>query len=117
MSQSALQINNFTVETVSTNTQMQSFTGYITNASGLITFTLPPTPNKGDIIRVMGLSSGGWSIVQNTNQYIIFGDTNTTVSSGSLSSTKTGDCVLFMNVDSGGLVFMVLSSIGNLTVA
>jgi len=104
------------VNQTSASATLAANTGYICNDSTtLITFTLPTTIAQGSIIEIGGFASGGWTISQTTGQQIYFGDiTTTSGSGGSLSSTKTGDCVRLLCV-TANTTFLVLSSVGNLT--
>ena len=45
--------------------------GYVLTNSQLVTLTLPPNLNVGDILRISGVGAGGWKIAQNANQSII----------------------------------------------
>ena len=55
---------------------------YVNDASGLVTLTLPAVSSFGDVIYIMGHSSGGWRIAQTTGQQIVVGDASTTIGSG-----------------------------------
>lgn len=92
-------------------------TGYITNnGASLITYTLPVTAAEGSIISVAGLSSGGWKIAQNASQLIHFGNqTTTTGTGGSLASTNAFDQIELLCVIAN-TTYVVLSSVGNITV-
>ena len=90
--------------------------GYSANNVGLVTLTLPATAIFGSVISVSGQGAGGWLIAQNAGQTIHFGSTNTTPGiTGSLASTNRYDNVSLLcsvaNTD-----FVVLDSVGNLTV-
>jgi len=63
------------VDVASTATQAQPNTGYIAHSSSNVVVTLPLTPAIGDITRVSGLGSGGWTIAQNPGQLILVGVT------------------------------------------
>lgn len=103
-------------EVVTLDTAMSSDIGYIPNAGGLITFTLPPTSSVGDMFRIAGFGAGGWEIAQNAAQTIHFGNQNsTTGAGGSLASTNSGDSVELVCVVAD-TDFVVISSIGNITV-
>lgn len=45
--------------------------GYVTTDTRLVTITLPPAPNFGDVIRISGAGPGGWRIAQNPGQSIL----------------------------------------------
>lgn len=66
----------------------------INNGASLVTLTLPATAAVGDTYFIVGGSSGGWTVAQNSGQAIkIMGSTTTTGATGSLSSTGQYDCV------------------------
>lgn len=89
--------------------------GYLSNRAGLITYTLPATANVGDMFRVSLINSAGsWTIIENAGQSIKFGSSDTTVTTGSLSSTANGDAIEIV-CTIANTNFMVLSSIGNIT--
>lgn len=90
--------------------------GYITNAAGLVTLTLPGTAAIGDKLHITGKGVGGWLIAQNAGQTIYFGVGSTTTGvGGSVSSTQTRDSIELVCVTANN-DFNVLSSIGNITV-
>jgi hypothetical protein len=80
---------------VSGTTQtMASNNGYINNNAALTTFTLPTTSAIGDVIKIIGNGSGGWTIAQNAGQAIRQGSVASTVGAGgSVSSTNQFDCI------------------------
>jgi hypothetical protein len=71
-----------------TNVQMASNNGYIANNSSLVTLKLPLISNVGDVIRIVGKGSGGWTVTYSTGQYIVYGSITCTTTTGSLSSTN-----------------------------
>lgn len=46
-------------------------TGYLVTNSQLVTVTLPPSANPGDIVRISGGGASGWRVAQNAGQSII----------------------------------------------
>jgi hypothetical protein len=82
-------------------------TGYLADGGGLITLTLPAGASLGNMIRVAGLGSGGWSIATG-GQTIVCGVTS---SSTGVSSTNQYDCIELVYVSGSKLV--ALSTIGN----
>ncbi len=83
---------NFVNQTTSSVTMVANTTYFINNGASLVTLTLPATFAVGDVFRVIGFSSGGWKIAQNSSQLIQFGNrTTTTGSSGFLASTAQSD--------------------------
>ncbi len=75
---------------------MISNNAYVANdVSSLVTLTLPVTSAFGDVIYILGQSSGGWTIAQNAGQNIIIGTgASTTGAGGSLSSTHANDSIM-----------------------
>lgn len=72
---------------------MTSNNGYIANSASLVNLVLPTSSSVGDTLKIVGKGSGGWTITYTTSQYIVFGSSTTTISSGSLSSTNAKDNV------------------------
>jgi hypothetical protein len=58
---------------ITANQQAESNKGYLFNTSAELTITLPTAAQVGDVIRVIGLGTGGWHISQNAGQSIING--------------------------------------------
>lgn len=107
---------NFNVVT-GTNQSMLSNNTYQANNSSLVTLTLPVSSSLGDIIRVTGFGSGGWSIVQNSGQQIIVGDLLTTLgSSGHISSTNQYDGIELVCVTANTIWQNIVGPQGNLTI-
>jgi hypothetical protein len=91
--------------------------GYICNAAGTVTVTLPTTAAAGTQLAIAGMNNAtGWKLAQNASQHIFFGATSTTVGTGGfLASTAIYDSVnLVCNV--ANTSWIVISSIGNITV-
>jgi len=90
--------------------------GYILNNAGLVTATLPATAAIGTIMRIVGKGAGGWAVAQRAGQTIHFGNTDTTPGAGgSLASTNRYDCVSMVCI-TADTDFVILSSIGNITI-
>jgi hypothetical protein len=103
-------------EVTGTSAAMAINNGYIANNGALVTLTLPATAVLGSVIEVCGKGAGGWSIAQNSGQTIHYGASNTTTGAGgSLASTLQYDAVR-MVCTTANTDFVVLSSVGNLTV-
>jgi hypothetical protein len=81
-----------TYSVVTTGATLAPGNGYFSNGSGTLTFTLPALANVGDNYEVAAIASG-WTVAQLTGQKIQIGNINTTLSSGSISSTGTGDWI------------------------
>lgn len=103
---------------VAVGAAMLAENGYVADAVGLLTFTLPTNSALGDTIKLMGKGSGGWTITYGANQNIIYGKATTTTTTGSLSSTNANDCVELICSTASGTqpIFTVFSSIGNLSI-
>jgi hypothetical protein len=90
-------INWSTITAVSVNAQVDS--GYVTNRSSTpVSVVLPAIFNPGDIIEVMGLGLGGWSVVANAGQTIKFGSVST-ATAGAINSD-----IQYANITLRGLV-------------
>jgi hypothetical protein len=91
--------------------------GYFTNKATLLTLTLPTTAAVGSVLRVSGMTAGGWRIAQNASEVIHFGKTDTTVgTSGYLESTLARDAVELICCVADN-EWNVVSSVGNITIA
>lgn len=101
---------------VTINVAMGVNNGYIANAVGQLQLLLPAVAPVGSIIRVGGLTAGGWQITQNAGQAIRFGVMVTTTGvGGSLSSTAIGDAVELVCV-TANTGWLALSGVGNLAI-
>lgn len=90
--------------------------GYITNNAGLVTVTIPTTAPVGSVVRISGKGAGGWKVAQNASELIHFGSVDTTTGTGgSLASTNRYDAVELICVVAD-TEWLVLSSVGNITV-
>lgn len=109
----------WTVITGATQT-MAAGGGYIANRSAAqVGFSLPATAAVGDAYQVTGIDNAtGWKITHalGTNQIIYFGTSNTTTTTGSLTSSATRDSVTIICVIAD-TAFQVINSIGNITIA
>jgi hypothetical protein len=105
----------WSVITMSQNAAVNN--GYICNEASLLTLTLPTTAAVGTMIGVSGMNIAlGWTVAQNASQQIFFGTSTTTSGTGgSLSSTNIYDS-LTMVCNVANTSWIVLSSIGNITV-
>lgn len=102
------------VNVVASPQNMSTNTAYTADSASLINFILPATATYGQTYRVVGKGTGLWTVTYSTNQLIHYGDINTTVTSGSLSSSLQYDAVELVCSTSPN-EFTVISSIGNLT--
>lgn len=90
--------------------------GYICTNVGLTTLTLPATFAIGDIIKVVGASSGLWRVAQNAGQQIHFSDLDSTLgATGYLEATNTRDSIELIGI-TANTELQVISSIGNITI-
>lgn len=91
----ATQQTAMTWNTVSTTSvSMAPNNGYVLNNAALISATLPVTCNFGSLVQVNGYGAGGFSILQNSGQSIIYeGASTTTGVGGHLDSTNAQACV------------------------
>lgn len=100
---------------VSANGSLTNDFGHFANSASHLTLTLPATCAVGTRLEVAAMGAGGFTIAQNSGQTIRFGRSLTTTGiSGSLQSTKQGDVVRLV-CSVANQEFMVVSSIGNLT--
>jgi len=91
--------------------------GYICNKASALVLTLPATSTVGTLLEVTGMNTAlGWKIAQNGGQQIFFGTSSTTIgATGYLQSSNIYDAVrLVCNV--ANTSWIVISSIGNITV-
>lgn len=92
--------------------------GYIIdNGASLVTLTLPSNASYGTLISVVGFSSGGWSIAQNSGQNIQIGNRGSTVGTGgSVSSSNQWDSLTIVNVSPNTIWSAYGGPQGNLTI-
>lgn len=90
--------------------------GYFANNGGGVTFTLPATATVGDFFAISGINAGGFTIAQNGGQNVRMGNQITTTGiTGSLASAAIGDSVYIVCYATNNN-FIVLNSMGNITV-
>lgn len=102
-----------------TSASMAVNNGYLADNAGLVTLTLPTSAVQFSVLAVGGFGAGGWKIAQNANQSIQFGSAaaTTTGITGSLASTNRYDTVfLIAAVGGASTTWLVLNSVGNLTI-
>lgn len=100
---------------VGVNTAGAQNNGYVVNG-GTITISLPTVAAQGSIFRVALQGGTSWSITQGVGQTVQFGTLTTTNGvAGSLASTASGDGVEIL-CTVANVTFLVLSSVGNITV-
>ena len=54
-----------------TAVQAQANTAYLLTNLQAVTITLPSTPRIGDVVRIAGAGSGGWTLAQNPGQLVL----------------------------------------------
>jgi hypothetical protein len=103
-------------EASSTDNLIAGGTYLIDNGASLVTLTLPASPVAGDIYRVIGTSSGGWTIAQNASQLIRLpnGNATTTGAGGSISSNSQYDTIAIQYTETAN-TFIVIAVTGNPT--
>jgi hypothetical protein len=107
----------FTWHTITTTTALVAQNAYSCNCSaGAFTVTLPVAPTLGDtyIVTVSNAGAHAVTIAYNASQYIQFGSSTSTTTSGTLVTTALGDTLTIVAM--GADQFQVISSIGNITV-
>jgi len=103
------------VDATSATQAMAIQTGYVSDRSGGVVYTLPATAALGDQIRLVG-KLGSWSIAQNAGQQIVVSSASSTVGvGGSVASTNLGDCIWLVCI-TANTTFRAESFVGNLTV-
>lgn len=102
---------------VTSDTTMAANEGYFVNSTGPVNMTLPSTFILGDMIQVVNVNIGGWTIVQNSGQQIRYGNQITTAGAGgSLSSTQNGDAISMVCYVANTQLAVTPGSIGNITI-
>ncbi len=76
-------------------------TGYVTDHSATVVYTLPATAVLGDTIKIVG-KLGLATITPNANQQILLGSTSGAVgATGTAVSTNVGDCIELIAITAG----------------
>lgn len=102
-------------QTTSSITMTPNRAYIINNGASLVTLTLPAIAAIGTVIKIVGRSSGMWTIAQQVSQNIIIGAVSTTPGvAGSLSATNASDCVEIVNTNAN-MTWVVASHEGTLT--
>lgn len=103
-------------EETGTSANMAVDNGYIANNAALVTLTLPDTAAVGSVVRVAGKGAGGWRIAQNAGETIRFSSQSTTTGVGGyLEFTQQYDAVELVCI-TANTDWVVISSVGNITV-
>lgn len=90
--------------------------GYYCSNGGLVTVTLPTTAAAGTALGVMNLGAGNTKIQYTTGQSLRIGNTTTTATTGSLTSTALGDCIILLCTNANS-TWTAISVQGNWTPA
>lgn len=102
--------------TVTTNTLMQTSSGYFANSGSLLSLTLPTVAAVGDALAVSGRGAGLWVLNQNASQSVNFGSLTTTSGiGGSITATNRYDALILV-CSVANSQWNVLSSEGQLDV-
>lgn len=108
---------SFVNQTTSTVTMVPNTTYFINNGASLVTLTLPATFATNDVFRIVGFSSGGWKIAQNSSQAIQVGSaTSTAGTSGFIASTVPSDSLEIIGVVANTTLANYFGAQGNITV-
>lgn len=103
-------------EETGTSVAMTVNSAYTANNAGLVTLTLPDTAAYGSRIRVSGKGAGLFRIAQNAGETIHFGSSTTTTGVGGyIEATLQYDVIELLCI-TADVQWLVLSSVGNLTV-
>ena len=98
-----------------TSATMSPNNGYGADNASLVTLTLPTTAAQYSLLSIQGVGAGGWTIVQNSGQKIVWGSISTTVTTGSVSSNTRYDSVDLICIVAN-TTWAVRTSSGTLTI-
>lgn len=103
----------------SANFTAASGEGYLINDSlALVECTLPSSPLIGDTFIIADIGGGTWQLTQNGGDTIQLGNDQTTVTTGTITSTFKGDTLMLVCYASGpGASWIGLQPVGNFTVS
>ena len=102
-------------EVTATSATLVGNTGYVVNNAGLVTLTLPASSTLGQEIEIVGKGAGGWTVVFGSGQQIIFGNSSSTPTTGSVSSTNSHDSIS-MICTTANSIWTIQSAVGIITV-
>lgn len=94
---------------------MQQNNGYVTNNAGQVQLTMPATSSFGEVVSVCGYGSGGWKVLLNPLQNIVFGSVVSTTGTGYLASTNQFDQIELLCVVAN-TTWVSRNSLGNITI-
>ena len=107
------------VDTTGSTQTMSPNTGYTADdGANLITFTLPTNDTQGNVMIIMGKGSGLFTVVYTTGQFIQFGKTASTTTTGNITSNLASDCVTLrcLTTSATAPTYEVVSSVGTFAV-
>ena len=99
-----------------TSASMASDNGYVASNSALTTLHLPTTSSFGDMIKIFGYGSGGFTVAQAASQQILFGNQQTTAGLGGGLTSADPSVALELHCVVPNLVWWVQNAQGSLTV-
>lgn len=104
------------VDATSATQALLAQTGYVTDHSATVVYTLPASGTLGDVIKIVG-KLGLATVTPNANQQILSGSISGTVGvTGTLVSNNVGDCVELVCITAGAsTVWRTDSMIGTWT--
>ena len=86
-------------------------TGYITdNGATQVVYTLPSAPAEGTVVRIAGLSAGGWQLLPGAGDSIQIGAVNAATS---VTSANQYDQIELLYTGVANLLWVMLSSVSN----
>lgn len=98
------------VDQTTNSATLVPFTGYVTDAASLVTYTLPSVCPFGSVFEIQGKSADGWIVNTAGGQTIQFGDVT---ASTSISSTLQYDYIRLVCI-TANTTFAVTNAFGNL---
>jgi hypothetical protein len=106
------------IDQTSGSVTMTSNRLYVTdNGASLVTYTLPTSSSVGDVVEIIGKSSGLWKIAQAAGQQISVGSSASTLgAAGFIAATLASDCVKLV-CTTANTIWTNASAQGNLTVS
>lgn len=99
------------VDQTATTVTMAPMTGYIctSTANALVTLTLPTTAAVGDTYRIIGKTTGGWTLQAAAGQVVNVGSVATTTA-GTVSSSQAFDSVEIVCI-TANTAFSIISGV------
>lgn len=88
---------------------------YAATNAGQTTFTLPVMASQGSVLAALATTAAGWKIVENVGQKMYLGDINSTITTGSLTSTNIGD-IVYLLCTVANTTWFATGNIGNILI-